>query len=92
MAFEVRLRPGCFRGPGPGPLISRHRSLEAAVAKARKSDRWQVETSASFTCIWAAEERRGPLGPGLYGLGPRRGEPSLAACVEQARAALRAAR
>lgn len=81
--YEVRLRPGCYSGPD-APLISRHRSLRAAVAKARRSDRWQVELSTRRGRIWAPPERRSRYGAGLFGSGPQPGEPSLDECVRQA--------
>lgn len=81
--FEVRLRPGCYAGPD-APLVSRHRTLAAAVRQARRSDRWQVERSDRHGCIWAAEPRPSPYGPGLYGMPRRRGEPSLRACIAAA--------
>lgn len=82
--YEVRLAPGCYRGP-EAPLVSRHRTLRAAVARARRSDRYQVERSDSSRCLWRPPARKTPgLGPGLYGTGPQRGEPTLAQCVADA--------
>ena len=40
--YEIRLALGCYSGP-ESPLISRHKTLAAAVKAARKSDRLQVE-------------------------------------------------
>lgn len=49
--YEVRLAPGCYSGP-TAPMVSRHRTLAAAVRQARRSDRWVVECG-------------GLVGPGL---------------------------
>jgi hypothetical protein len=81
--FEVRLRPGCHNKPN-APVVSRHRTLEAAVRAARRSDRLQVERSNAHGCVWHAPKRRSKYGEGLYGTGPQPGEPSLAECVREA--------
>lgn len=87
ISYEVVMRHGCFSGVY-GPVISRHRSLEAAVKKARSCDRWEVQRS--HTRIWAPPVRGdAKLGHGCYGHGPKKGEPSVSSCVAEARAAER---
>lgn len=81
--FEVRLRPGCYTG-AVAPLVSRHRTLEAAVRAARVSDRYQVERADKHGCVWAPPARRSRHGAGLYGTGPQPGEPTIAECVRLA--------
>lgn len=68
--YEVRLRPGCYSGPD-APLVSRHRTLRAAVRQARRSDRWQVEPADCCHCLYAIDRDNvsTPYGYGLYGYG-----------------------
>lgn len=79
--YEVRMAPGCYSGPG-APLVSRHRTLRAAVARARRSNRLVVERTACSGVIWRVSQYRDVgLGPGLYGQPDVR---PLAACVREA--------
>ena len=65
--YEVVLAPGCHRQL-TNPVISRHRTLRAAVARARKSDRLRVEPADSAVCLYQAKSRQPtPYGYGLYG-------------------------
>lgn len=81
--YEVRVAPGCHGKP-VAPLISRHRTLRAAVARARKSNRLVVERSARSGIVWRASQYRDiGLGPGLYGQPDVR---TLAECLREAEA------
>ena len=65
--YEVVLAPGCYRGPS-APVVSRHRTLEAAVRQARRSDRWRVEPAARSVCLYQAQSHQPTRwGYGLYG-------------------------
>lgn len=84
--YQVVIRPGCH-GSVDAPVVSRHRSLAAAVAKARRSDRWEVQRSDAYHRLWAPPCRGDRvLGRGLYGAGPQRGEPPLSVSVSEAEA------
>lgn len=65
--YEVRIAPGCCRGDRP--VLSRHRTLDAAVRAARRSDRTVVERSDSEVVIYHAQARQPhpQLGWGLHG-------------------------
>ena len=39
--YQVELAPGCYKGPD-APVASRHRTLDAALKAARKSDRLAI--------------------------------------------------
>jgi|GEM_PF-4805157 len=83
--YEVTERPGCHGKPR-NPVVSRHRTLEAAVRAARKSDRLQVESVDSSTPLYAPPRRDHPrYGAGCYGQPARRGEPTVAEAVREAR-------
>ena len=65
--YEVVLAPGCHRDP-TNPVISWHRTLRAAVAQARTSDRLRVEPADTSVCLYQAKsEQPSPLGYGLHG-------------------------
>lgn len=65
--------PGCHGGPTPiGPVVSRHRSLDAAIRAARKSDRLVVLAldegyAAGPVLFQAAQQDHPQLGSGRYG-------------------------
>lgn len=65
--FEVVAAPGCHREP-IAPVVSRHRTLAAAVRAARRSDRLRVEPACSSVCLYQAVSRQPTKhGYGLYG-------------------------
>jgi len=79
--YEVRVAPGCHGRP-VAPLVSRHRTLRAAVARARRSDRVMVESAKSTTCLYRAQSRQPTAhGYGCYGGGDTR---PLRECLAEA--------
>ncbi len=65
--YEVVVAPGCHREQS-NPVVSRHRSLAAAVRRAMQSDRLRVEPAESAVCLFQASSRQPtPQGYGLYG-------------------------
>ena len=87
-AYEVVVAPGCHREPF-SPVVSRHRTLEAAVRKARRSDRLAVESSARSGVIYRAQSQQPTRwGYGCYGGPDTR---SLRECLAEARACERGA-
>lgn len=84
--YEVVLSPGCHRQP-TNPVVSRHRTLRAAVARARRSDRLRVEPADSSVCLYQAQARQPtPHGYGLYGYADTR---PLRECLAEAEEAER---
>lgn len=84
--WEVRVADGCHAAP-LGPLISRHRTLRAAIKRARRSDRLQVEHCDHNAIVYSNPQRGCPrLGAGRFGRGVQPGEPSLDWAVRQATA------
>lgn len=82
--YEIRTAPGCCAGPDR-PVHSRHRTLEAAVLVARRSDRVVVEPcGASVVLYHARSQQPTRYGYGLYGGPDTR---PLAECVAEAREA-----
>lgn len=82
--YEVVLAPGCYGGPS-APVVSRHRSLEAAVRQARRSDRWRVEPATNSVCLYQAQSRQPTRwGYGLFGESDTR---TLREALRMARAA-----
>src|SRR5690606_14803951 len=55
--YEVVVAPGCHRQP-TNPVVSRHRTLRAAVARARRSDRLRVEPADGGACLYQAQSRQ----------------------------------
>jgi|SRR5690606_27623920 len=55
--YKVVLAPGCYSSPA-NPVISRYRTLRAAVARARRSDRLRVEPADSSVCLYQAQSRQ----------------------------------
>lgn len=87
--YEVVVAPGCHGEPS-NPVVSRHRTLRAAVARAIRSDRLRVEPSDGSVCLFQARSHQPtPYGYGLYG-GRHMG--TLAEAVREAEAAERAYR
>ena len=85
--YEVCVAPGCHGEPS-NPVVSRHRTLRAAIVRARRSDRLQVEMAVGGRVLYLPPQRNSTTcGAGRYGAGPQRGEPSLDECVALARAA-----
>ncbi len=65
--YEVVVAPGCHRQP-VAPVVSRHRTLRAAVIAARRSDRLRVEPADRSVCLYQADSAQPtPYGYGLYG-------------------------
>jgi len=76
----TRLAPGCHGEPNwLGPVVSRHKSYEAAAKKARRNDRLAVvevdETGeAGLEVLFLVDPQGHPrLGAGRYGRGAQRG-------------------
>lgn len=64
--WRVVIRPGCHARP-TAPLISRHRTLEAAVRAARRSDRLAVQ-HVDHGIVWSCTSRQPTRhGYGRYG-------------------------
>ena len=79
--YELRVAPGCH-GSVIAPLVSRHRTLRAAVQAARRSDRVRVEPASSSVCLYQATSRQPTQwGYGLYGGREIR---SLRECLKEA--------
>lgn len=65
--YEVVIAPGCHSRP-IAPVVSRHRTLEAAVRAARRSDRVRVEPADRSVCLYQAQSHQPTRwGYGLYG-------------------------
>ena len=79
--YEVRLAPGCHIGP-VAPIVSRHRTLSAAVKAARRSNRLVVKKTGFGGIVWRVSDYADVgLGPGLYGQPDRR---PLSECLREA--------
>lgn len=67
--YHVVVAPGCHGRPF-APVVSRHRTLGAAVRAARQSDRVRVEPADRSVCLYQASSAQPtPWGHGLYGGG-----------------------
>lgn len=69
MPYVVTLAPGCYSGPD-APVVSRHRTWDAALMAASKSDRLCAEGPHRSASIPAQGDKRlgaGRLGNGLAG-------------------------
>jgi hypothetical protein len=66
--YQVVLAPGCHSRPH-NPLVSRHRTLAAAVRRAMQSDRLRVEPATHAVCLFQGRSRQlhPQYGYGLYG-------------------------
>lgn len=84
--YEVVVAPGCHREPY-APVVSRHRSLAAAVRRAMRSDRLRVEPATHSVCLFQAQSRQ-PTEYG-YGLFGGRHEGTFRAALEEAERAER---
>lgn len=84
--YEVVMAAGCHRDSTP-PVVSRHRSLAAAVRRARRSDRLAVEPADSAVTIYRAQSQQ----PTKYGFGCYGGADTrpFAVCLAEAVAAER---
>jgi hypothetical protein len=95
MTYLVCDAPGTHAMASP-PICSRHRSLRAAVASARRSDRLALYVRDRVTgrvrWVWQAPQRNHErYGTGRFGVGPRHGEPTIAqiiAAIEANRATI----
>jgi hypothetical protein len=66
MIYHVEIAPGCHSG-ALAPIVSRHRTWEAAVRKARTSDRY-VAVNTDTGERFQIEQRNSPrVGSGRYG-------------------------
>lgn len=80
--YHVVLAAGCH-GQTENPIVSRHKTLEAAVRKARRSDRLAVEPADSYRTLYRAQSKQPTqCGWGCYGGPDTR---SLRECVAEAR-------
>lgn len=69
--YHVELAAGCYGGPY-APVVSRHRTLERALDRARQSDRLVAVGSG---IRWQLDPQGDPkLGPGRYGNGVSRAD------------------
>ncbi len=75
--FCTTLAAGCYQS-ADAPIISRHRTLEAAISKAKKNDRLAVYALAPIggyqtgDCLFVLPPQGDPrLGHGRYGNGAR---------------------
>jgi len=83
--FVVVVAEGCYRGPD-APMVSRHRTLRAAVIAARRSDRTRVERADRGGCLFQARSQQPTRwGYGLYGMGDTR---PVRVCLAEAERAL----
>ena len=65
--YHVVEAPGCHGRP-TAPVVSRHRTLRAAVREARSSDRLRVELADRAVCLYQATSAQPTrYGYGLYG-------------------------
>ncbi|MGL5362850.1 MAG: hypothetical protein ACRDBH_08220 [Bosea sp. (in: a-proteobacteria)] len=65
--YHVVAAPGCHGRPF-APVVSRHRTLRAAVCAARRSDRLRVEPADRSVCLYQATSAQPTrYGYGLYG-------------------------
>lgn len=65
--YHVVEAPGCHSRP-VARVLSRHRTLRAAVRAARCSDRVRVEPADRAVCLYqASSSQPTPWGHGLYG-------------------------
>lgn len=65
--YEVVIAPGCH-GKVFAPVVSRHRSLAAAVRQAMKSDRVEVQPTDSHVTLFRAQSKQPTRwGYGCYG-------------------------
>lgn len=69
--YHVRVAPGCHGGPGRfGGIVSRHRTLERAIAAARRNDRTVVVDDETGDTVYQLGRQDHPtLGAGRFGRG-----------------------